>query len=291
MMGSPIYMAPEQMRSARTVDARADIWGLGVLLFELLTGEPPFDAQTIGELCARVLQDPAPRVSERRGGLPAGLDVVVGRCLEKDPAARYANVADFAIALAPFGSAIGRACAERAGRILRHHGESLTEVLAAGLGRLGSGPPLDAIPERLLPYTALPNDPLAWQRSSRAAGSSTRSALKPPQTKPRRSAAGLAGLVLAWCVVASIASRWGEPARASTSSDSPPIAATHVSPAFPPPIVFSASRGQNGSPSMPPAAPPPTTGAGPRPAAPTLQPSAHRPKGQSPSRGRDLADG
>jgi serine/threonine-protein kinase len=108
VMGSPMYMAPEQMRSARKVDARADIWGLGVLLYTMLTGRPPFESDTMPELCAMIVQDPTPSLVERREGVPPALAGAVERCLEKDPARRFASVAELARALAPFGSDEGR---------------------------------------------------------------------------------------------------------------------------------------------------------------------------------------
>jgi eukaryotic-like serine/threonine-protein kinase len=101
-MGSPVYMAPEQMESAKDVDTRADIWGLGCVLFELLVGRPPFRADTMPELCAAVLKHPAPAPSSLRSDLPAQLDQIVLRCLEKSPSARFVSVGELAQALLPF---------------------------------------------------------------------------------------------------------------------------------------------------------------------------------------------
>jgi eukaryotic-like serine/threonine-protein kinase len=100
VLGSPAYMSPEQIRSARTVDARSDIWSLGVVLFELTQGYPPFMTETsaIGDVCVKVMMDPPPP----QKGVPAGFAAVVDRCLEKDPAARFQTVADLAKALRPY---------------------------------------------------------------------------------------------------------------------------------------------------------------------------------------------
>ena len=71
VFGSPQYMSPEQMRSAKDVDHRTDIWSLGVCLFELLTGRVPFDASGVAEICAMVLKDPVPSPTPLRAATPA----------------------------------------------------------------------------------------------------------------------------------------------------------------------------------------------------------------------------
>jgi eukaryotic-like serine/threonine-protein kinase len=114
-MGSPVYMAPEQMQSAKDVDHRADIWALGCSLFELLIGRPPFNATTMPELCAAVLTHPAPVPSDLRPDLPKPIDAIVRRCLEKIPSERYLSVAELAQALLPFAPQAGEvvACISR----------------------------------------------------------------------------------------------------------------------------------------------------------------------------------
>lgn len=100
MLGSPLYMSPEQMRASTEVDARTDIWSLGVILYEALSGRSPFDAKTIPMICAAVLsQEPAPLDVPK---LPPGIERVVLRSLEKDPAKRYRDVAHFVRALTSF---------------------------------------------------------------------------------------------------------------------------------------------------------------------------------------------
>ena len=116
-IGTPAYMAPEQMRSAKDVDGRADVWGLGAVLFEGLSGRRAFDAETVSAVCWQVVMEPSPRLPV---ALPRGLDAVVHRCLAKAPAQRFATVADLAAALAPFAGD-ARAAAmivERAARTL-----------------------------------------------------------------------------------------------------------------------------------------------------------------------------
>ena len=99
IIGSPLYMAPEQMRSARTADVRSDIWALGVILYELIGGQLPFDGETVTEVCLHVVNDLPVSLLNLRPGLDERLVSIVMRCLEKDPAVRYQNVAQLASAL------------------------------------------------------------------------------------------------------------------------------------------------------------------------------------------------
>jgi len=98
-LGSPHYMAPEQMLGAGTVDGRADIWSLGVVMYELLTGKAPFDGPNVVEICAKVLSLAPISLGDARPDTPTNLVRVVERCLEKDPARRFANVEELTAAL------------------------------------------------------------------------------------------------------------------------------------------------------------------------------------------------
>ena len=109
VFGSPQYMSPEQMRSAKDVDTRSDIWSIGVCLYELLTTRVPFDASGVAEICAMVLKDPVEPPSRWAMGLPPDLDAVVVKCLAKDPKDRYQTVAELAFALEPWAAIEGSA--------------------------------------------------------------------------------------------------------------------------------------------------------------------------------------
>jgi eukaryotic-like serine/threonine-protein kinase len=104
MMGSPLYMSPEQMRSSKDVSPSADIWSIGVVLYELLSGELPFMGETFPEVLVKVMSEEPPPLCPLRPEVPAGLEAVVLRCLQKDPADRYATVAHLGVALAPYAS-------------------------------------------------------------------------------------------------------------------------------------------------------------------------------------------
>jgi serine/threonine-protein kinase len=114
MLGSPLYMSPEQMRSSRDVDARSDVWALGVVLYELLTQRWPFEAESMPELCLKVVSDPPTPITDYRPDAPRPLIEVIERCLQKDPARRYENAAELAAALAPMAPAASHVIVERA---------------------------------------------------------------------------------------------------------------------------------------------------------------------------------
>jgi serine/threonine-protein kinase len=99
-VGTPIFMSPEQLQADADVDARSDIWALGVALYELLSGKLPFDGPDLATLCVAILTKPPVPLSAVNSSVPPQLDEVVARCLQKDPALRYQNIAELAQDLA-----------------------------------------------------------------------------------------------------------------------------------------------------------------------------------------------
>ncbi|HEX5100686.1 MAG TPA: serine/threonine-protein kinase [Polyangiaceae bacterium] len=118
-LGSPAYMSPEQARRPKTVDTRTDIWALGVVLYEFLGGETPFVGDVPLEVLTAAAADPMPSLREMRKDVPAELEAVIRRCLEKKADDRYQTVADFAEALRPFAPVESRRSISRIAGILR----------------------------------------------------------------------------------------------------------------------------------------------------------------------------
>ena len=133
VMGSPFYMSPEQMRSTRSADARSDIWALGTILFELLAGAPPFDAETMTALVVNIMQEAPRELAQYRSDVPDALRQIILRCLQKDPSARFADVAALAQALLPFAP---RRAEHAAGRAAAALGRPLS---ASGATTAGGG--------------------------------------------------------------------------------------------------------------------------------------------------------
>ncbi|WP_434046421.1 MULTISPECIES: serine/threonine-protein kinase [Sorangium] len=118
LLGSPLYMSPEQVRSAREVDARADIWSLGVILYEMLTGRTPYNGDSVPQLFSALLYESPFTVAQIRPDVPPDLDAAVMHCLAKEREQRWRNVGDLAAALLAFGPPGSHVHADRARRVL-----------------------------------------------------------------------------------------------------------------------------------------------------------------------------
>ncbi|MGE0547796.1 MAG: serine/threonine-protein kinase [Kofleriaceae bacterium] len=142
VMGTPTYMAPEQMKSGKRADARSDVWSIGIVMYQLVQGQPPFAGETYADLVIKVgTEAPMPL----HVPLPPGLGDVIMRCLARDPADRHQNVGELARLLAPFASdPISAAMiAGRTTRILNGRGSqpSLSGALGTPLHPAALTPP------------------------------------------------------------------------------------------------------------------------------------------------------
>jgi eukaryotic-like serine/threonine-protein kinase len=187
VIGTPTYMAPEQMRTARNTDPRSDIWSMGVVMYQMLAGRPPFEAETYAELVLKVGTDPP---APLHAPMPPGLDGIVMRCLEKDPKNRIQSVGELARMLAPYASdpLSAQQSAERATRILTQPRNSNMSLSSVSVGSGGMG---------LTPSPAL--TPKSW---SHTGGSSLGGAAGQMGTKVSRGGrawviAGVATLIVA----------------------------------------------------------------------------------------------
>lgn len=149
VMGTPMYMSPEQIRSAPDIDSRTDIWSLGVVIYELVTGKTAFIAESMTEICAQILEGPVPQL-EALDQQSRALQDVIQRCLSRDRAERFQTVADVAAALLPLASDSARLYAARSSCLLRASSLDLTRASKSSTS--GEAPPQLASrkPERTL---------------------------------------------------------------------------------------------------------------------------------------------
>ena len=253
VVGTPSYMSPEQLQSSKGVDARTDVWSLGVVLYELLTLQLPFDADTVSELIIRIATDPTPPVRASRPDVPEALERVLATCLEKERDRRFACVLDLATALQPHGSASSAGAVER----IRGNLGSATIAVAAAprVARVAQtrreSPPLQP------PHTAA-----AW-------------AGREPVRAPRRAAWIGAALALGFLaagsvIVLEVARRPGAASASSTALVAPPTA-TALAPAVdaaPATAPVTPTTPESATALAPPLA---TPGVGPAHAAPSLR--------------------
>ncbi len=185
LMGTPIYMAPEQIRSSKQVDRRSDIWALGMILYELLTGRTAFVRDTLLELCSSILTDmPAPP-TEVRADIPEGLSAAILRALEKEPAARFSDLAAFVDALAPFCD-VGYESSARVHRILGGSSQPSIGAPISGVLPTAAASAKAASTPRTPPRAELPRGPgrLEQEPSSATVEGAQASLEVPPASAP-----------------------------------------------------------------------------------------------------------
>ncbi len=285
MLGSPWYMSPEQVRSSMSVDARTDVWSLGVIMFQLLTGTHAFRSDTMGACLARIVADPPRPLRATRPEVPEGLERVVLACLEKDPEARLQSVAELAWSLSPFAPERARISIERVGRVLGNNPPgSLTPPLAsfsAAAFAMPQGSPLarpltgnTPAPSGFTPPpSGLTPPPPATTGQATGASVSTTTATSPPRTAPRWPIA--VALVAALGIGAVAGPRlFSAPSRAGSASTSASVsvAATAVAPSPEPPASLPAATATASAP-PPPSASASSSSAGTRTAPPSASSS------------------
>lgn len=147
ILGSPWYMSPEQLRSFKNVDARTDVWALGVILYRLITGRQPFDADSLSACITKIVADPPIPLRLHRPDAPLELESLILRCLEKDTARRVQNIAELARGVFPFAPPRSAISVERIVGVLSLATpvEELTIQLPAA--RVVSSPSLQSAPE------------------------------------------------------------------------------------------------------------------------------------------------
>ena len=148
VMGTPRYMSPEQMRSTKMVGPPTDVWAIGCIVHELLTGRPPFDAETAQGLAIAIASDPTPSTRSLRADVSPSLEDVIRKCLEKDVSRRIGSIAELARALAPLAPKRAEISIERIARLARRllppPGQSI--AFAATLPSSPPGIPLPPVP-------------------------------------------------------------------------------------------------------------------------------------------------
>jgi serine/threonine-protein kinase len=264
IMGSPLYMSPEQMKSAKEVNAQTDIWAIGVILYELLTGKAAFLAESLPELALRITTEPPQPIRQFRPEIPVALEAVILHCLEKNREQRYPNVAELALALLPFASKRGRGSVERISDVIQAAGLSASALAL---------PPSPKVPEKRpgkMPETvaSLGTAPPVSQTTPGARGVSSRRGVIVAVAITSLLAIGAAG--------AFFARRGAAPhSVASAAATEPPVSATAAAAPPPAPLPSSLLPGPSSDSAVSAAAPVPANAASAAPA-PAPSPEATR---------------
>jgi eukaryotic-like serine/threonine-protein kinase len=200
-IGTPRYMAPEQVRSSKSVDARADVWALAVTLHELLAGAPPFDGLTVIAILNQIERGSAPPLEQLRPEVPSGLVALLRRCMSREPDDRPANARALGEALEPFGDRSDRAAPVRPAPTTRRLAlvaamvVAVTFVVLLGLRRPGDARPSaanDVTPAApsgsaasVATVAMVPNDPAPAPSAAPAPSSAPSHVDAPSRPRPR----------------------------------------------------------------------------------------------------------
>jgi eukaryotic-like serine/threonine-protein kinase len=240
VMGTPVYMSPEQCRGASTIDSRSDIYALGCVLFTMVCGRPPFESDATGDLIIMHVRDAPPVPSSLVPGLPPELDALIARCLAKDPSHRFQTTSELVHGLAAVEQALFGAPVAGPGGPgdQRRH---LTPAAAIAYRQRPTPAPPDAHTRIATPT---PTQPTPTTLSSATGAAVT--AAPAPRRGGLYAALAIALLVIAGGVIALVASSSKSATPAAAGSDSPPVVATPadaavVVPAPPPAVTVDAA--------------------------------------------------
>jgi serine/threonine protein kinase len=281
IMGTPCFMSPEQLRSTRDVDARTDIWSIGAILYAIITGGPPYDGESNADVSAKIIRDPPPPLSATREDAPDGLEGVVSKCLQKDPADRYADVGELAQALAAVDARDSMRAS--AARVVR-----LANAVAPTLSTTDREMTAKATPAAMAAIT-----PAGPTRTASSWGE-TSDEVRPPAAPPSRRRALVigAGVLVAVSLGLVGAVRLWPGAKAATSttaSTSNATAATATATVIPAAAQSTAEAlSASGSPG---ASAPPSASAKPPPVPPRASSSSSKPAPSSSKSGSGLFNG
>jgi len=226
MLGTPYFMSPEQMRSSRKVDQRADIWALGMILCQLTTGHTTFERDTLAELCAAVLTEPPDLPSKFNPSIPGELEAIILKCLEKDADNRYPDLSALCHELAPLGSG-GSLSASRISRVLGQPSGKITPGPASRVGSAPVTPPRVSVPPS---DATLQADSPAGPRPSTAHAltvapdTAMGHAPASPRVKILGGAVVLAGALAAAAILATSQRNNGTPGASTTATQAPSAA-------------------------------------------------------------------
>jgi eukaryotic-like serine/threonine-protein kinase len=281
VLGSPWYMSPEQVRSTKYVDARTDVWSLGIILHKLLTGSQAFEAETLSSCIVKIVTDPPIPLRTKLPNAPAELESVILRCLEKDLARRLQNVAELAWALLPLAPERARLSVERIVRVLLGS-DVLTErtlPLSAAASAPFTAVPITAAPVAVAEPAMQPKAAAPEVVSTAASVSPAHAPAQPPRsTWPFIVASAF--LVLAGAGLVAIrvlSSARGDPAAlaatatASNTPTSTPSASATFTPEPPPATASPSTAAASPSATSAPIAPPITKATATPATAPTLK--------------------
>jgi len=174
IMGSPQYMAPEQIRGEGAVGPRADLWAMGIILYELVTGKRPFEAGEVMQILAKILESKPTPPSIIAPHVPRALEAVILHCLEKAPEKRPADVVELARALVPFAGKEGAALVDRVGRVLTTTAAPKQQASPDAL-KLGAYPQTTKVPRPVRAQSAPDDKEGDLAASPRAHGMADRS--------------------------------------------------------------------------------------------------------------------